>query len=889
MLTEIQLSIMREIVLKQFTTINNTAARERAKRFLSERIISTTLYPDISLDKSDAWADRDARSHERYLNGFLFFTDWYGTILEDSDTKKLACTAASEIIRSWMGANSDHDRCARMAFHDETTAQRLISLLQLDTYMAESLPEESTLVIRPLMDETAALLAEPDFHSAGNNHGMFQDLALLYYSILADWMPWSSRDSYRLLALSRLKDYFSSCFTSEGVHVENTPQYHVMVSRHLAVVKRIVQASGHTDANYYAGLLTKAETYATHALMPNGLYPPVSDTAQRSVNSRTFLDIFASAEFEYAASAGRSGRRPPERVLILPESGYLVYRSAWGDPNATYAFFSAAYNADYHKHSDDLSLYLRRKGIDLLAESGPYSYDYKDPLSRYAYSQFAHNSLIVDGTSLPRTDSKSDSVKLRLEARTPEAVVVEGTNARYQDTVHIRRVDIHENAETPKIYVTDTISSESEHSYQLLWNLGTEVSAVVHGQGFELFSNGQKVMELTFTADVATRVTVTKGRTKPRPLGWTFPRFGEAVPSEVISVGFSGTKAEIRTTIRFSDWFYTDRQITQLNGWKRYDGKVPVNYLFCPPPSGDTSHLVVVFTAIHKPGDFTYNYKSTIDRVGVAALYILDDYGDQGAYYYSDHRSTAIFDSVQSLIKQICGSLNLNKEKVATVGSSKGGAGALIHGLALGVDRIIVGAPQTRIGTFLRPPHTNILGFMAGGVSDDDVDYLDGIIPSLMKNADDSTRVLLVVGEADHHLKYHVKPLLRDAEAYGVEVAALVLPGLTHADIGNVFRQYLRANLEQWVRGIDESALPYELTTNDSEKTLTVSHYSPADSSHAYRLYLGSEVVQSQGYSPNDGAHFKNLAPGKYRLRISSRIGGDRSPRTFTTRWVTLR
>ena len=230
----------------------------------------------------------------------------------------------------------------------------------------------------------------------------------------------------------------------------------------------------------------------------------------------------------------------------------------------------------------------------------------------------------------------------------------------------------------------------------------------------------------------------------------------------------------------------------------------------------------------------------------------------------------------------------MTQENVATAGSSKGGAGALIHGLALGVDRIIVGAPQTRIGTFLRAPHPNILGFMAGGVTNDDVDYLNGIIPSLMQGDVSSTRVLVAVGEADHHLKYHVKPMLKDAEDCGLDITALVLPGLTHADIGKVFRQYLRANIEQWMRGSEEVALPYELTTSSVDKTLTLSHYSAADSTHAYRLYLGSEVVQSRGYSPANGAHFENLETGKYRIRISSRTGSDPSPSTFTTRWVTL-
>lgn len=889
MLTENQLASMREIVLTQFLASKGDANRKRAELFLADRIIRTPLYPDVSLDENNVWGSRDARSHERFLNGFLFFSDWYGTVLDDQNSKKVSCAAASEIVRSWVAGNKNPDEAARMAFHDETTAQRLISLLQLDMHMSESLPEESTALLRPLMIQTAELLADADFHSTGNNHGMFQDLALLYYSVLADWAPATNRDAYMRLALSRLRDYFGSCFTSEGVHIENTPQYHVMVSRNLAVVNNLVEVSEHKDAPYYSNLLKKAESYATHALMPNGLYPPISDTAQRPVNGSAVLNVFGSPEFLHAASAGRSGRKPKERVLVLPDSGYLIYRSKWGDPNATFVFFSAAYNADYHKHSDDLSLYVRRNGVELLAESGPHSYDYKNPLSRYAYSQFAHNSLVVDDTSLPRTDSKADSVTLRLESKTPERVEVEGTNARYEDTVHVRRVAIEDTADSQLITVTDTINSSGDHTYQLLWNLGTEVTSIVHGQGFELFSKGQKIMELTFTSDVPTGLSVSKGRMKPRPLGWTFPRFGEAVPSEVIAVKFTGTSAQVRSTIRFSDWFYMDRKITAEHGWRRFNGFAPVNYLYCPPANGNATKLVVVFTAIHKPGDFTYNYKSTIDQVGVAALYILDDYGDQGAYYYSNHKSTDIFDSVQALIKEILKQLSLDVSDVATAGSSKGGAGALIHGLALGVDEIIVGAPQTRIGTFLLEPHPNILEFMTGGTSEDHVEYLDSIIPTLMRDASALTRIRAVVGKADHHFKYHVKPMIEDAKESSVKLSTVVVPSLTHSDIGKVYSLYLRANLDQWIRGVDEAALPYELAIEPNTRSLTIKCHTPERSKQLYRLYLGSEVVRSQKYSSLNTASFYNLGPGMYRIRVYTLIEGEESSSAFTTRWVTLR
>lgn len=889
MFTDDRIAVMRSIVLEQFTHARTDAARGRAQKFLYQEIISSSLYPDISLKDENPWADRDARSHERHLHGFLFFTDWFGTVLEEENTKDEACRAALKIVESWLHQNGEFPGNSRMAFHDETTAQRLIILLQLEPILSDSLTADSVSLVRSLIDETASLITEPAFHSAGNNHGMFQDLSLLYYSVLAHWKDYISREEYARLAFKRLEQYFSSCFTAEGVHVENTPTYHLMVCRQMSVVRRLAEVIEHPDAEQYAILLDKAETYATHALMPNGLYPPISDTAQRPVNNPAMRKVFSSPEFLYAASAGQQGVPPTERVLALPDTGYLVYRSSWEDRNATYVFFSAAYNSGYHKHSDDLSLFLRSGDLDLLAESGPFSYDYKDPLSRYAYSQFSHNSLVVDGRSLPRTDDRSDAVTLRVEEKTPDRVVVQGSNARYDDTLHTRRLEIHESHSEPLINVSDIITSGADHAYQLLWNLGPNVTAVVHGQGFELFRGDRKVFDLIIDASVPTRMSVHRGRMKPRPMGWTFPEFGKAIPSTAISVEFSGKDARIDTAIRLADFSYRDRGIFYKDGWRRYRGSVSLNYLFCPSPKdGGTTNLVVCFTAIHQPGDFTYNYKSTIDETGAAALYILDDFGDQGAYYYSDHGSTAIFETVQDLIKHVMAENGLDVTRVATVGSSKGGTAALIHGLALGADRIIVGAPQVRVGSFLRGPHPNILQFMTGGTTENDVAHLDSVIPNILASSASAAKIFVVVGEADHHRKNHVVPLIAAAENYGVDIHPLILPGVPHAEIGKIFTHYLRANIEHWIDGAELPVLPYKFLHSPKHNSFSLEVNSPADTIHSYQLYRNSVVVENRLDTPNRKAVFTARLPGIYRIGISYRASSTGRQRTFKTRSIEI-
>lgn len=875
------LSTLSHIVLRQLSVSVSEDGRRRALNFLQKEIISTSAYPDVSFHDPDLWTDAKGRSHARYLHGFLFLTDWVGTILVDEHQHQ-AKAAVAKIINSWSAANGGFPGSNKMAYHDETTAQRLTNLLRIATVTTDD--ALLTDFLRPLMDSTALLLADNEFHSPGNNHGMFQDLALLYYSVLAEWRPQAERVRFLMLSLARLKNYFNICFTSEGVHIENTPSYHLMVCRNLAFVHAVTDAAHHPDARDYATLLAKAEKYATHALMPNGLYPPISDTTQRRVDGEANRRVFSSPEFWFAASRGRNGTPPKERILALPESGYFIYRSSWEDPDATYAFFSAAYNSGYHKHSDDLSLFLRSSGIDLLAESGPYSYDYKDPLSRYAYSQFSHNSLVVDGKSLPRTDNKASAVTLKVENQSGTGIVVQGTNGRYKDTIHRRTLEVDESSGSPRFEITDQITSATEHSYQLLWNLGPKVSVVIHGQGFELFRGSKKLMDLRFEANVPTKITVRKGVGGPKPMGWTFPDFGQSVPSHVVSVNFSGKSAEVKTSIRLRDFLYNDRGIRHENGWRRYKGKVPVNYLLTAP-DGPINKLVVCFSAIHAKGDFTYNYKSTVDKSGAAALYILDDFGDQGSYYYSNHRSTDILQSVQSLLREIVDQHGISPTDVAMIGSSKGGAAALIHGLSFGAARIIVGAPQTRIGSFLRKPHPNILEFMAGGVSDDDVTYLDSIIPELMRKAAVPSAVSVLVGDADHHLARHVLPLLEDARDSLVEIHPTVLPGYKHADIGKIFRLFLRANLEQWMAGKTAEALPYELDVDRNAISLRV--FSPKNSLHAFRLYSGSEMVDSRTYSDESTCIFEELPAGHYRIRIFTRdsLGSNTA---FTTRRVSI-
>lgn len=891
MMNQLDFELMKEAVARQIPGSANPAARTRAERFLQEGIISSPRFGDLPYRDGEIWADPSQRARARFVHGFIFFSDWHQTVLSDPEVASSFAEAAMSIVRGWAETYSDGTLLPAVSHHDETTAQRLIQVTALLLQLDHLVSREDYNWLCGLALDTARLLASEEFHSSGNNHGMFQDLALLYFTVLCDFTPEMARRDFFDTSIARLHSYFSSCFTPEGVHIENTPTYHLMVAKHVHGVLDILSRIQHEHSGFYRSLLARAAEYATHALMPNGMYPPISDTSQQFETAAARQNIFNSEEFVFAASGGKFGSRPNRRTLVLPDSGYAVYRSSWGNPKATFAFLSAAYNANYHKHSDDLSFFLRSAGVDLLCEAGAYGYDYKDPLTKFAYSSYAHNCLIVDGISLPRTDKGSHLTTLKAQDVRNDGFRVTGRTERLRDTAHTRTVDIREIAGVPEIDLTDVVESQEQHSYELMWNLGPDVEPVVHGQGFELFHRGIKLLDLHFEADVPTKITLHEGEKRPKYLGWRFPRFGKVVRAPAIRISFSGNRAKLATRIRLANFTYRDRGLNDKSlGWQRSNGSIGLNYLSVPARTEAGSRkLAVIFTAIHQPGDFTFNYKKSVDASGVHSLYILDDFGDQGSYYLADHGDRAIFDAVQALIRAELSRLNLTPADLITAGSSKGASAAILHGSAAGAGRIIAGAPQVKIGSFLRGPHPNMLKFIMGETSDDAVSRLDHVLFEAVDAMSEATRLSILVGDADHHYRNHVLPLKEFADIRGKEVEVTVLPGLPHADIGGVYRSFLSANLHQETLGTREEALPHTFQALKAQPgSLALQMQVPTGWEVACRLFSGSQLVARTSYAPDGTIEWSALPSGKYRARVYLRDPGTSAIRAFTTQWCKL-
>lgn len=894
----------RELVRKMLMQSMGGSIQKHVESFLdgTNQNFPTRYGPVTPEELISIWIEETDRTKLRYFHGLIFLQGWASLV--DSENDPRWSERVYDLIHLWYVKNPrDRVDPSGMAFHDETTAQRLNQLLSFTMMSNPKFSSERIKFFQSFCDETAEILLDEDFHSGLNNHGMFQDIALRNFAVAATWAKESTRTRAFETSCKRLRDYFLHAFTVEGVHVENTPTYHLMVSRSLKSHLELLRELDAHDVELES-LYNSAADYATQIVMPNGTFPPISDTTKQLLRPGA-ANIFTD-EYRYAATSGKVGRKPKTLKKSFLKSGYSIYRSDWEDQDATYILFQGAYNNDYHKHSDDLSAIIYAKGQEIVTDPGPYSYNYKDPFSKYAYSQFAHNNIIVDNRSTARTDKNADSVRLLSTKITDEEFEAVGTSGRLDDVVHERKLLVSGESRKETIQISDELRTDATHKYSQHWNLAPGLEVVLHGNGFEVYKGKEKLLDAFIETRVPLDISVISGQTTPTVMGWSFPSFGQKVPTNVVKVQFAARGSiSVSTRFELSNFSYVDRGLHSSGGhnWQRYSNGRGLNFLETDTSDGSNeTPLVFAFSAMGILGDFTFNYKSTIDQIPAKTFYILDDFGDQGSYYLFEKKSKHIFDTVQNFILEKIQENNGANRPIYFVGSSKGGTAALLHGLLIPKARIFVGAPQSKIGSFVQKPHPNILEYMSGGNSDQNIQDLDEVLYEEKYLNNTAEAVTIIVGIADHHYKNHVLPWVRATRGYSKKVEMIALEGTPHAEIGKAYRIRLRDELVKSQHN-EEAKTRGSSVEVDSMKATVGEHNvwydavsgnlfatcEPQEGTEiAFRLYLENVLINSRPYQGINFTAWNGLDSGRYRVRFFRRSKQSEESAKLTSKWVKI-
>ncbi|QQD85670.1 heparinase II/III family protein [Jeotgalicoccus sp. ATCC 8456] len=770
-----------------------------ADDMLSKNLFALPPNGKIAIDIDNNFRfENETRSLWRLIHGHTFLGDLFDAYLQTSDMSYIYY--AESILFKWFDY-VDQTPEDKMIYHDETTALRLTYWLNFNYSCRDVLSEQMIIRLDKEIRSTVELLSTKEFHSTNTNHGMFQDISLMAYAILYNEEPAISKE-YQL-ALARLKDYFYSTYTSDGVHKEHSPDYHYMVTVNVKKVVDVITSLHNEelslDEEKLISIYKNAEEYAMHILEPSLYLPKISDCSNFQLPKRpTYYNLFPSETFQYVKTFGEEGKEPTKKQVLFKEAGYFISRSDW-TKHATYFLFIASYNARYHKHSDDLSFIVYDKG-ELFVDSGPNGYDYDSPFTKYAYSGFAHSTLIVNNTSLPRNDDQFDKVGIsnaEFEDNGDEFIVT-GYNNRYTDVKHDRT--IQGNHETGSFIVNDVVESPNRNEYQVLYQLSSKVSARVNGNIISIFSkkDGSKRAEIEISLDQSIKhyeIEIVEGQGH-RQQSFEFPKMGSYLESSTVVIRFYNEDniAKVSSAIELENFKV---QETIIDNEEVY-GNSNVKYNFYKSNSKSDS-LLVVFSAMMPLYQYKYNYYATLKDIDMNQLYIKDDIGEFGNYFIGKNKGKETEADILSLILTIMTQNNISFENITLVGSSKGAFASLYFGMKYGFKNVIAGAPQTQVGNFVidEAPHKNVGEVVSGGTDIGDKLYLNNLLYGFKPNVRNYENYFICVGTKDHHYKGHILPYYRLLKESGVDIRLDEIPDANHADLKMFFKDYIYQSLNK--------------------------------------------------------------------------------------------
>ncbi|UII58049.1 heparinase II/III family protein (plasmid) [Cytobacillus spongiae] len=535
--TNLQIKKLQDLLIKPLNKNNYMYSSEN----ILKGNFSFPSYGTINFTNGIDWENKSNRSRSflRQLHGHFFLTDLIASFAKLG--KKEYITYGFSIIKDWISKNPKPIPKHKMAWSDEVTARRLVIWIHFFDCARSLLSEKEISFFYENILLHVNLLRTESFHTTNTNHGMFQDESLLVFSEYFNNIKESNE--IKKLAIKRLTNYFNYIISSEGVHLEHSPSYHQVISN--AVLRYAKFFENSLDHHFFSQKYDSLADYATYIIKPDGRWPLIGDTFFKDIPSSHLWPH--DKHYLYAISKGFKGLPPPYIDKVFPQSGYAVFRDEWKKGNGgTYLLFYAAYYTSYHKHCDDLSIWLYSDG-DILVESGPNGYDYEDPFTKYAYSSFSHNTLIVDDTSLPRVDNKFNHVKIQQYKIGKDYSEVKGINRRYPGVVHERTIKYQKSQKFIKVH--DKIISTKMHNYKVLWHFAPDIDVQHNSNEVICFRNSRKVMKLSIHSKSNIKTRLLRGSKDP-VLGWFIGQDAKKTPINTLIIETNDINSEIISNLQ---------------------------------------------------------------------------------------------------------------------------------------------------------------------------------------------------------------------------------------------------------------------------------------------------------------------------------------------------
>jgi hypothetical protein len=361
------------------------------------------------------------------LNDVGYATELY------KETKNIEyLNIAKEIIESWFKyKETPESQKDRYLWYDHSIASRtqiLIDfLLQQSNETANIYDSEFISKIEQLLEEQGLWLYDDKNYSQGN-HGLMMDRALLELGIYKNNLDYVEKST------KRINNRIQKDFTNEGVHLENSTNYHILVMNYYTVIKDFLKHYGLEDYLSEETLQTidKMPEYLVYITMPNKVVPPIGDSEKLVLGND-----YDNENLKYLLTDGQTGTEPKSGLKFYEKAGIAIYRETWSKENISDSIWwtlKSGSNNGGHKQDDDLSFMIYAFGNEIFSDAGKYNYENEDIFRQYVLSPQGHNSISIKDKRYFADKNLEKIGYLKLVEETDCCIWLKAENNAYSNT-----------------------------------------------------------------------------------------------------------------------------------------------------------------------------------------------------------------------------------------------------------------------------------------------------------------------------------------------------------------------------------------------------------------------------------------------------------------------
>ena len=221
-------------------------------------------------------------------------------------------------------------------------------------------------------------------------------------------------------ALERLASQLPAQVYPDGVDWELSPMYHIEVMLYVLGTRAALERCGLEVPSSIDSASRGLSRGLAMQTMPGCVIDAVGDSDRLAVNGVVALSaaLLRSGELKYIsgvetldaldlmaygcgvadALCGVPAVVPQQRVFDGEDSGTYAARGSWGQHAGAALFLNGPLGSG-HGHSDNLHVSLWVDGLPVLVDSGRYTYREDVDMRPWLKGPYAHNGLMVDGSS----------------------------------------------------------------------------------------------------------------------------------------------------------------------------------------------------------------------------------------------------------------------------------------------------------------------------------------------------------------------------------------------------------------------------------------------------------------------------------------------------------